>query len=103
MLTLFPPPSTSPPPHAAMPLPPGPGGGPLDGLYAAKDLGPGGGGEGFLGSLRLRFKRLHPLERAATWQRAQVSPGLLTCYIPFSKYTQHLSPEAWQAMHHSPP
>ena len=44
----------------------GPSGGLLDGLYAAKDLRSGGGGEGSLGSLRLRFKRLHLPERAAT-------------------------------------
>jgi len=49
-----------------MPLPLGPGGGLLDGLYAAKDLSLGGGGKGFLGSLHLRFKRLHPPEWAAT-------------------------------------
>ena len=49
-----------------MPLPLGPGGGPLDGLYAAKDLGLGGGGKGSLGSLHLYFKRLHPLKQAAT-------------------------------------
>jgi len=48
-----------------MPLPLGPSDGPLDGLYAAKDLGLGGGGEGSLGSLRLYFKRLYLLERAA--------------------------------------
>ena len=53
-------------PYAVMPLPLGPGGGLLDGLYAAKDLGLGGRGEGSLGSLRLRFKRLHLLEWAAT-------------------------------------
>jgi hypothetical protein len=70
-----------------MPLLLGPGGGPLDGLYAAKDLSLEGRGEGSLGSLRFRFKRLHPLERAATWQRAQVSLGLLTCYTPFLEYT----------------
>jgi len=49
------------------------------------------------------FERLHPPERAATRQRAQVSPGLLTCCAPFSEYTQHSSPEAWQAVHRSPP
>ena len=49
-----------------MPLPLGPGGGPLDGLYAAKDLGLGGRGKGFLRSLCFRFKRLHLPERAAT-------------------------------------
>ena len=55
-----------PPPYAAMLLPLGPSGGLLDGLYAAKDLSLEGGGEGFLGSLRFYFKRLHPLEQAAT-------------------------------------
>jgi hypothetical protein len=70
-----------------MPLPLGPSSGPLDGLYAAKDLSLGGRGEGSLGSLRLRFKRLHPPERAATRQRAQVSLGLLTYYTPFLEYT----------------
>ena len=49
-----------------MPLPLGPSGGPLDGLYAAKDLSLGGRGEGSLGSLRFRFKRLYLLERATT-------------------------------------
>ena len=42
----------------------GPGGKLLDGLYAAKDLGLKGGGEGSLGSLYLYFKRLYPLKRA---------------------------------------
>ena len=53
-------------PYAAMLLPPGPGGGLLNGLYAAKDLSLGGGGKGSLESLYLRFKKLHLLERAAT-------------------------------------
>ena len=53
-----------------MPLPLGPSSGPLNGLYAAKDLSLRGGDKGFLGSLRLRFKKLYLLERAVTWQRA---------------------------------
>ena len=53
-------------PYTAMPLPLGPSGELLDGLYAAKDLGLKGRGKGFLGSLHLYFKRLHLLERAAT-------------------------------------
>ena len=57
---------TLPPPYAAMPLLPGPGSKLLDGLYIAKDLSLKGGGEGSLGSLRLRFKRLHLLKRATT-------------------------------------
>jgi hypothetical protein len=65
----------------------GPSGRLLDSLYAAKDLSLGGRGEGSLGSLRLRLKRLHLLERAATRQRAQVSLGLLTYYTPFLEYT----------------
>ena len=76
-----------PPPYAVILLPLGRSGRLLDGLYAAKDLSLGGRGEGSLGSLRLRFKRLHPLERAATQQRAQVSLGLLTYYILFLEYT----------------
>jgi len=83
MLTPF----SLPPPYTVMPLPLGPSGGLLDGLYAAKDLSLGGGGKGSLGSLCFRFKRLHPLKRAATWQRAQVSLGLLTYYTPFLEYT----------------
>jgi hypothetical protein len=55
-----------PPPYAVIPLLLGPSSGLLDGLYAAKDLGLGGRGEGSLGSLRFRFKRLHLPERAAT-------------------------------------
>ena len=61
-----PPSSPPPPPYTIMPLPLGPSSGPLDGLYAAKDLSLEGRGKGSLGSLRLRFKRLYPLERAAT-------------------------------------
>ena len=49
-----------------MPLLLGLSGGLLDGLYAAKDLSLKSGGEGSLGSLYLRFKKLHPLEQAAT-------------------------------------
>jgi hypothetical protein len=49
-----------------MPLPPGPSGGPLDGLYAAKDLSPGSRGKGFLGSLCLHFKKLYLPEQATT-------------------------------------
>ena len=63
MLTPPPPP----PPYTVIPLPLGPGGGLLDGLYAAKDLSPGGRGEGSLGFLRFRFKRLHPPKWATTW------------------------------------
>ena len=54
-----------PPPYAAMPLPLGPSGELLDSLYTAKDLGLRGGGEGFLGSLYLYFKRLYLLKWAA--------------------------------------
>ena len=52
--------------YAAMLLPLGPSGGLLNGLYTAKDSGLGGGGEGSLRSLHLRFKKLYPLERAVT-------------------------------------
>ena len=38
----------------------------LDSLYTAKDFGLESRGKGFLGSLYLYFKRLHPLERATT-------------------------------------
>jgi len=48
-----------------MPLPPRPSSRLLDGLYAAKDLSLGGGGES-LGSLRLRLNKLHLLEWATT-------------------------------------
>ena len=58
---------TLPPPYAVMPLLLGPGGGLLDGLYAAKDLGLGSGGKGFLKSLYLHFKKLYLLEWAAIW------------------------------------
>ena len=39
---------------------------PLDGLYAAKDLGLKSGDKGSLRSLYLYFKRLYPLKRAIT-------------------------------------
>jgi len=54
------------PPYATIPLPLGPSGGLLNGLYAARDFSLKGGGKGFLGSLRLRFKRLYPLKWAIT-------------------------------------
>ena len=38
----------------------------LNGLYTAKDLSLGGRGKRSLKFLYLYFKRLHPLERAAT-------------------------------------
>ena len=91
---------TLPPPYAAIPLPLGPSGKLLDGLYAAKDLSLKGGGKGSLGFLYLYFKRLHPPEQATTWQQAQVSLGLLTYCIFFLKYTQYLSPKAWQVVYH---
>ena len=53
-----------PPPYTVMPLLLGPSGGLLDSLYTAKDLSLKGGGKGFLKSLYLYFKRLHPLEQA---------------------------------------
>ena len=49
-----------------MPLPLKPSGELLNGLYTAKDLSLKSGGKGFLGSLYLHFKRLHPLKWAAT-------------------------------------
>ena len=55
-----------PPPYAAMPLLLGPGSRLLNSLYTAKDLGLEGGGEGFLKSLYLYFKKLHLLEQAIT-------------------------------------
>ena len=51
-----------PPPYTAMPLPLGLSGKLLDSLYAAKDFGLKSGGKGFLESLYLYFKRLHPLK-----------------------------------------
>ena len=49
-----------PPPYTIMPLPLGPSGKLLDGLYTAKDLSLKGRGKGFLKSLYLYFKRLYP-------------------------------------------
>ena len=49
-----------PPPYTAMLLLLGLSGKLLDGLYTAKDLSLRGGGEEFLKSLYLYFKRLHP-------------------------------------------
>ena len=59
MLTLF-------PPYAAMPLPLGLSGKPLNSLYAAKDFSLGSRGKGSLGSLYLYFKRLHSPKQAIT-------------------------------------
>ena len=51
-----------PPLYTTMPLLLGLGNKPLNGLYAAKDLGLKGRGKGSLGSLYLHFKRLYPLK-----------------------------------------
>ena len=51
-----------PPPYTVIPLLLGPSGKPLNSLYTVKDLSLKGGGKGFLKSLYLYFKRLHPLK-----------------------------------------
>ena len=53
-----------PPPYTTMPLLLGLSGKLLNGLYAAKNLNLKDKGKGFLKSLYLYFKRLHPLKRA---------------------------------------
>ena len=57
---------TLPPSYTVMPLPLGPSGELLNGLYTVKDLSLKGRSKGFLESLYLCFKKLHPLKWAVT-------------------------------------